>query len=178
MPDETQDNSTDNQTTNGTDEQDQITWEGWLEGQEPTIQGLYEGHVQGLKAALASERDQGKNLAKELREATLKLEEGSEARKELEKLQITVDTATQRADFFEEAARPEIGCANPKLAFVAAKEIDAFDKRGNVNWERLRESFPELFKPKGAPGHAGAGTTTAPQPIDMNAIIRGATGRQ
>ncbi len=155
-------------------------WEQFLEGQPEGVRTLYEAHTQGLRSALQSEREQRSDLARQLREATGQLEEGSEAREALERLNGQLESAQRRADFYEEAARPEIGCTNPRLAFLGAQEVEAFDRRGNVNWERLKEQFPELFgQSRTPPANAGSGTgSDAPRDFDINAAIRAATGRR
>src|SRR4030042_102413 len=59
--------------------QEQVTWEQWLEGQPQEIRELYEGHTQGLRSALTSERQAHQNLAKQLRGAAGELPRGGEA---------------------------------------------------------------------------------------------------
>jgi len=154
------------------------TWETFLQQQPENVKTLFDVHVTGLKSALQSERDQHKDLAKQLREATEKLEKGSDARKELEALGGRLEIAEQRAAFYEDAAKPEIGCVNAKLAWLAAQEIEAFDRRGNVNWESLKKAFPELFRTGGS-GNAGSGTggTGTPGGSGMNEMIRRAAGK-
>lgn len=144
-------------------------------------QELYNQHVHGLRNALESERSQRSDLARQLREATSQLEEGSEARQSLEELSGQLEVAEQRTAFYEDALRPEVGCRNPRLAFVAAQEIGAFDRRGNPNWDQIKKAFPELFaqpRQSAPPAGAGAGTNTQPtSPFDMNQAIREAAGR-
>ena len=156
------------------------TWETVLAALPEEQQGLYNQHVQGLRTALQSERDQHQDLARQLREATQRLEEGSETRQQLEQLTGQIEVANQRADFFEQATQPEIGCSSPRLAWLAAQEVEAFDRRGNVNWAVLKEQFPELFgqaTKKQPPGNAGSGTSTPPAAQGMNAFIRRQAGR-
>lgn len=159
------------------------TWEAWLAGQDEAVRGvvtpLFEAHTQGLRSALESERQQRRDLAKQLRDATAKMEDGSEARTRLEQATTQLEEAQKRADFFDDAVRPEIGCANPRLAYLAAQEVDAYDKRGNVDWKLLQERFPELFRqPRtpAPPANGGAGGNV-PQPFDMNVALRKAAGR-
>lgn len=158
------------------------TWEAWLaaqpEAQRALITPLYEAHEQGLRRALDSERDQRKTLEQQLRGLTGKLEEGSEARQQLETITSQLETESRRADFYEDAA--QAGVTNFKLAWLAVQDNpDAFtDHRGRVNFERLKERHPELFRsPQSAPppGHAGAGRGGQPESAQpsMNDIIRG-----
>jgi hypothetical protein len=153
------------------------TWEEMLATLPEEAKTLYEAHVTGLKNALTGERDQRRKLAQQVQDATAKLEQGSEAREALEKMTGEMEAAERRAQFYEDAAGQ--GVNNLKLAWIAANEVEAFDRRGNVNWETLKKQFPELFKQTApATAHAGAGIASpANQPFDMDAAIRSAAGR-
>lgn len=160
------------------------TWEAWLAAQpedaRKVVAGLYDTHTQGLRSALESERAARRDLAKKLQEATPQLEAGSKARTELEQVSAQLTEAQRRADFFDDAAKPEVGCSNPRLAYLAAKESGAWDHRGNVNWTQLKESYPELFQPKRAatPPSANAGSgNKPPATFDMNQALRAVAGR-
>ena len=174
MPQDTQDNSQPN--TQGSDETPP-TWESILEGLPEEAKGLYEQHTHGLKSALDAERQQRKDLAKQLQDAAGQLEAGSKARTDLEALQARLEETEKRADFATEASG--LGIANVKLAYLAAIEFDTFDRRGNVQWDQLKEAAPELFtQPAPARGNAGSGTSAPPQPgQDMNTFIRRMAGR-
>ena len=173
---ETGDSTSGGATNTKEDPQD---WDAWLEGQPDAVKKLYGEHTAGLQSALKSERQQRGELSGQLQEASKKLEEGSEAKKLLDEQVSKLEEAEQRAAFYEDAVTPEIGCSNPKLAYLAAKDVGAFDQRGNVNWNALKKQFPELFKKKTAKGNAGDGAGgEAPEGgKDMNAFIRQATGR-
>ena len=178
MTDEnTNDNETNNETNNDQGNETR-TWEAVLEGLPEDVRALYDEHIQGLRSALDAERGQRRDLARQLREATQGLEEGSQARDALESVTARLEAAEQRAAFFEEAARPEIGCTNPRLAYLAAQEIEAFDRRGNPNWDVLKKQFPELFRKTKTPSaNAGSGADQTPKGGDMNAFIRRSAGR-
>lgn len=157
------------------------TWDAFLAAQPETIRGLYEQHTTGLTSALKSERQQRQQFEKELRDAAAKLQEGSEARTRLEKMSADLEGANRRAEFYEEAVRPEIGCSNPKLAFLAASDAGLFDSRGNPNWEQVKKQFPELFKGTGGtpPGGAGSGAGGGTPPggkSNMDDFIRREAG--
>ena len=86
---------------------------------------------------------------------------------------------TTKADFYEEAHKA--GVSNLKLAYHIATTEELFDKRGAVNFEKMKEAYPELFGKKQVPrGDAGEGTGTAPggKEVSMNAFIRKAAGKQ
>lgn len=154
------------------------TFEGWLEGQEDEIKTLVTGHIGGLKSALASEREQRKEFEKKLREAASELEQGSEARKKLEGIAGELEISERRATFYEEAHAA--GVTNLRLAWLAVQnDENLLDRRGQVDLERMKKGYPELFgRPKASSGNAGAGTTSPPKPgSGMNEFIRTAAGR-
>ena len=153
-------------------------WDEVLAGLPEPHRALYEQQTAGLTSALNSEREQRKELAKQLRDATQGLEKNSEARQELERISATLDVAQQRADFYEEASRPEIGCANLKLAYMAAQSDDLISDKGRVDWGALKEHYPELFKvARMPPGNAGNGTQSPPpRSKSMDDLIRRAAG--
>ena len=160
------------------DQGEVLEWDTWHEALPEDAQELVAGHVSGLKTALKSERDARNTAEKDLRDVAGELEKGSEAQKKVLKLADDVAAGNVKTDFYEEAH--EAGVSNLKLAFVVAKEDGLFDKRGNANFTKLKESYPELFtRKKVADGNAGEGTGSGPPKgkIDMNALIRAKAGR-
>jgi len=152
------------------------TYDTWYSELEPERQAMIDEHTQGLRGALDSEREQRKDLAGKLRDATAKLDEGSEARVQLEQIGADLDAANRRNDFYE--AMADEGCNNLKLAWLGALEIDAFDRKGNVDIGALTEAYPQLFEKPPAPrGNAGSGTQSTPDAFNMDAMIRRAAGR-
>lgn len=182
MPDQTtqdntqQDTSGTTQAANG--ETPAPTWETILQGLPEDQRTAYEAHTKGLKTALDSERQAHKDLEKQVREAADKAK--GEAKAELDRLAQQLESANRQADFYKEAGSPEIGCASPELAYLAAEKDGLFDRRGAVNWVTLKERYPVLFtQQQPARGNAGSGTQTPPTPAqDMNTWIRRAAGRQ
>lgn len=155
------------------------TFESWIEGQDEQVRGLIDGHVDGLRSALKSEREQRRDFEKQLRETAQQLEQGSEARQRLEGIAGELDAAEQRAEFYE--AAHGAGVANLRLAWLAVQQDDSLrDRRGQVNMARLKERYPELFPgPKVAAGNAGEGTQQPPKAAaGMNEYIRRASGRR
>jgi hypothetical protein len=154
-----------------------LTYDSWLAQQPDDIKGLVESNITGLRSALHSERQQRQQLAEQLREAA----KGAtgEAKVALDKMGADLEAAQRRADFFEEAARPEVGCTNPRLAFLAAEQAGLIDKRGRVDWDTMRQQYPELFRQAGATrgsadgGAGGARGATG----SMNDYIRRFAGR-
>lgn len=157
---------------------DALEWDTWHEALPEDVQKLVAGHVSGLKTALASERDARSSAEKDLRDVAGKLDKGSEAQKEVLRLADDVAAGNVKTDFYEDAH--DAGVTNLKLAFVVAKEDGLFDKRGNANFTKLKEAYPELFGKKIVPdGSAGDGTGSDPPKgkVDMNALIRAKAGR-
>ena len=171
-PEDTNTNDQEDPQTSG----EMPTWDQVLAGLPNDQRALYDQHIHGLQSALSSERTQHKDLAKQLRDATSQLEAGSQARELADKLAKQLEEAEQRASFAE-AAIPQ-GIKNPRLAYLAAQEIGAFDGRGNVNWDSLKGQFPELFtQQRSAQSNAGSGTQQPPgQGFDMDRLIRKEAG--
>jgi phage antirepressor YoqD-like protein len=154
-----------------------LTFDGWLGEQPDEIKTLLEGHTKGLKSALESERETRKTLEKQVRDLAAKAEKDSDAQKELAGIADQLGEADRKTDFYE--AAHAAGVTNLKLAYVVATTDGMFDRRGQVNFETLKQSYPELFGVKQTvKGNAGTGTNTEPPTSgDMNAFIRRAAGR-
>jgi hypothetical protein len=154
-----------------------LVYDTWLGEQSEEIKGLLDGHIKGLKSALESERGTRKDLEKQVRDLAAKAEQDSDAQKSLTEIADKLSGAEQQADFYE--AAHAAGITNLKLAYTVAVQDEMFDRRGQVNFETMKQSYPELFGQGGTPpGNAGAGTDTPPPPAkDMNTFIRRAAGR-
>ena len=161
----------------GQQNQGELTFDSWLEKQDETVKGLLEGHTKGLRSALESERGTRKDLEKQVRDLASKAEKGSEAEKQLTGLADQIAKADQKVEFFDAAHK--VGVTNLKLAYTVAVTDDLFDKKGNVDFGKLKTSYPELFGAKKTPnGNAGEGTEgNTNVASDMNARIRRAAGR-
>lgn len=163
--------------TPGDQQQPAPTFDAWYAGLDETTKGLFDGHVNGLKTSLATERQERSNLAKQVKELAAKAEKGSELEKQLTDMQNALQAAERRAAFNEDAMRPEVGCSNPKAAYALALADNLFDSRGRPDWNALKQTAPELFRKPG-PGNSdgGAGNGNTPH-LTMNDIIRRAAGR-
>jgi len=156
-----------------------LDWDAWHKTLPKEVQALIVERESGLRTALKTERDARGEAEKDLRDVAKKLEEGSEAQKEVLKLADAVAVGNTKADFYEDAH--EAGISNLKLAYHVAITEDLFDKRGNVDFEKMKKDFPELFvkSPRKPPGGAGAGAgDDLGQPASMNEYIRRSAGRQ
>lgn len=153
------------------------TFDEYLATQPENVRALADTYANGLKTALASEREERKTLAKQLRDATAKAEQGSATAKMLEEISGKLEATERRAAFFESASAASVGCINPKAAYLVASAEGLFRKDGTPDWLALQATIPELFR---RPGQANAGAGTgAPPPAQasMNDFIRRAAGR-
>ena len=152
------------------------TFDEWIKGQGDDVQDLFDGYVSGLRSALDSERNERKSLAKQIKDLGKQAEEGSELRQQLTNLTTALESVQRRTAFYESAPGD---VANLKLAYLAASDAGMVDDDG-VDWQAMRQRFPELFKrtvvPAGNAG-SGAGQNGAQPPHTMNDFIRGAAGR-
>lgn len=155
------------------------SWDDFLAAQDETIKGLHEKHVSGLKSALDAERKQREKVQRDLNEAIRKLEKGSETRAELERMQSDNEEHIRKLSAYE--ALYAAGVKNVKLAYLAAKDGDYFDSKGNLRVENLKADNPELFaEKKPAPrGNPGIGTADGVKvlPMSMSDWIRKEAGR-
>lgn len=150
----------------------------WLGEQPEHVKSAIEASSAGLHSALKAEREQRKELARQLRDATGKAEEGSALRAQLEDISSKHEAAERKAAFYEAAGRPEIGCANPKAAYLVAQADDLFTRSGEPDWGAIKAAAPELFARKTPPGNAGNGAGTQPvRTGGMNEFIRVSAGR-
>ena len=152
------------------------TFESWLGNQNETVRTLIDTHVSGLKSALDSEREQRKDLAKELKKAAKGASD--EVQQQLTDLSSRLEMYELQVQFYEAAAAA--GISNPRLAYLAAREGGFIDERGTIRMDGLRAEYPELFKKMTPPANAGAGTDKGAPGTekDMNAFIRRAAGRR
>ena len=168
------DEPTTNTTTDGSETPAPATFDEYLATQPETVRALADTYANGLKTALASEREERKTLAKQLRDATAKAEQGSATAKALEEISGQLANTERRAAFFESALTAN--CVNPKAAYLVASAEGMFRKDGSPDWPALQAAIPELFR---KPGQANAGAGTGQPPparVGMNEFIRKAAG--
>jgi hypothetical protein len=150
-------------------------YETWFNQQPDDVKGLIEGHTTGLKSALDKERSERKEFEKQLRIAASEQEKGSEARKLLEGQADRMALLERQAAFFD--AAHTAGATNLKLAWLAAVDAGLVDDKGQVDMDKVKAAFPQLFGAKTVAGNAGAGTGDDPPKGGMNAYIRKSAGR-
>ncbi len=160
-----------------------LTLDSWIEAledadQKESVKTLLGKHVGKLKSALDSERVTRKEMEGQVRDLAKAADDGSDSQVQLTQFADDLEKAGQKSDFYEAAHLA--GASNLKLAYMAAVQDELFDRRGNVDFAKMKENYPELFAGElGASGNAGSGTeTTIPEGKAMNNWIRTETGRQ
>lgn len=161
--------------TDAAQQEEEFVLEKWLETQPEHVRAALEDNVGGLKTALKSERDGRKKLEDQVKKLSATAAEGSELKTQLDKLSNELAEERVKNQFILDAVGAKV--TNVKLAWLAAKDANLIDSRGNVDFKALRESNPELFAPVKTPippanqgngrGDEGAKKST------MNDFIRG-----
>lgn len=150
------------------------TFESFMEQQSDQVRALYTAHTAGLKSALDSERAARNAAEKQLRELAKKAQEGSELQAALTRQADDLAALQQRSEFYDLAHKA--GVRNLGLAYIAAGQAGLLDSKGNCDFVKLRNQFPELFITP-PPGNAGNGTNNPGTAMTMNQAIRRAAGR-
>ena len=161
------------------DNQAPATWDAFLETLPPEVKALHDQHETGLRSTVQATRQERDALKARL-DALIGALDGKEpatVRQELEQMRSGLDTANARADFFEAASRPEVGCRNPKLAWMVAQAESLFDRRGEPDWAAIKQAAPELFGAVIPQSNAGSGANKPPPGNEtMDDIIRQRAG--
>jgi hypothetical protein len=139
-----------------------LTWDTWQTAWTEEQKGLYKAQTENLKKALDTERENQKALAKLVKELQGKAEAGSEMQTKLSQMQEQLQSASRRADFALDA--PAKGVTNVKAALTLAIADGLIDKDGKVDWDGLKEAYPEMFAKQQTP------------PPDTNSQERGKGG--
>jgi hypothetical protein len=157
-----------------------VTFEAVYKALPDTQRGAIDGHITGLKSALADERNGRKALEKQLRDLSRQAEDGSALKAQLDKLAEEQASTTAKATFFEAAHEAQV--KNLRLAWLAATDYGLVDtKTGAADFAKLKAMAPELFTQKPQPqGNAGNGAkqTGVADGKSMNDFIRAASGRR
>ncbi len=152
------------------------SFEAWLGEQPDDVKAAYEQHVTGLKNTVTATRNERDDLKKQLQDLAKRAEKGSEAEKQLQNALSKIEIVERKANFMEDALRPEIGCKNPRTAYALATAEDLFTRQGTPDWAAIKEAAPELFQTKTPKGGAGSGTDGDNNKVDMNTLIRQKAG--
>ena len=141
----------------GKPEADNVTFEAWLEGQSDEVKNRFEEGTKGLKTALTSERDNTKNLSKQLKDLQAKADKDSDLAKQLSEMQKKLTESERHTAFVDGASAA--GCNNVKAAYKLAKaDPDLWKRDGSPDWDAIKAEAPEFFGKKNPEGKAGSGT--------------------
>lgn len=130
--------------------------------QRKALDAHFETSTKGLKAALDKERDAARTLEKQLKLIQDKAGKDTELAAELEKVRAELTATTREKQFIVEA--PAKGVSNITAAYKLAVADELIDAKGNIDWDTLQKSYPELF--------------AKPQPPTPPNINGGDTGKQ
>ena len=134
--------------------------------------------IGGGRIILVDERSRRKQLSASVKSLEAKTTGNHDVQAELSAMRGQLVDAQQRTQFYESAPSD---VANPRLAFIAAREIGAISEKGErVDWDLIRREMPELFRKVSIPtANAGAGAKQdGAAGTSMNDFIRTALSRQ
>lgn len=155
-----------------------VDFDNWYKTLPTEQQGAIDDHIDNLKSALKSERDEKRTLERRLRDLSKQAEDGSELRTQLDKLTGDVQMATAQAEFFEVGHAAKI--SNLRLAWLAAQDAGLLNARtGDCDFVKLKELVPELFSVKPTIPTANAGNGASQQGMakrGMNEWLRTQAG--
>lgn len=152
------------------------TYEEWFGEQTDEVKAMIEEHNKGLLNSVKATREERDSLKNELKKLAKEVDETSEAGKQLAELRVKLESAEKKSTFLEEAVKR--GVIRPTAAYAIANSESLYTEKGDPDWDKLRESVPELFKVTQAKTNAGSGTQTALPGKDLNQRIREAATKQ
>ena len=141
----------------------------WLETQSEDVKELVNQRFEALTHTVKATREERDTLAQELKGLAKKIDENSDAGKQLGDLNARLAAAEKKATFLELATKQ--GVKRPTAAFAIANSENLYTEDGQPDWEKIKESVPELFTAQPTNSNAGSGTDKKPQG-DFNASIR------
>ena len=154
-----------------------LTFDGWYKTLDAPVQGVVDDHIDGLRTALNTERNERKGMEKRLRDIQKQAESGQDIQAQLQQVTEEMGTATAKVAFFEAAHAANV--RNLRLAWLAAQDAQLVDKKtGAIDFNELRKVAPELFAAKTIPtGNHGSGSQQdGVSKPGMNDFLRAATG--
>lgn len=147
-------------------------FEEWLNGQSEEVKNLVTQRFEALENTVKAVRGERDNLNHELKELSKKIEADSEAGKQLGELTTRLEAAERKANFIDSASKQ--GVIRPSAAYAIATSENLFTEKGDPDWNKIKESVPELFRVTNTNTNAGSGTQSALPKVDPNQIIRDA----
>jgi uncharacterized coiled-coil DUF342 family protein len=152
-------------------------FETWLESQSDEVKTLIQERFESLENTVHATREERDNLNKELKDLSKSIDENSEAGKQLTEAISRADAAEKKSNFIVEAVKQ--GAKRPTAAYAIAETEKLFDDKGNPDWNKIKESVPELFTVANTSNNAGSGTnqSSLPNKNDFNSRVRQAANQ-
>lgn len=144
-------------------------YEQWIGEQSEEIKAGIEAHYNGLLNTVKATRQERDELSAELKKLAKNVDANSDAGKQVSELQARLAATEKKANFMEQATLK--GVKRPGVVFALANSENLYNDKGEPDWEKIKESVPELFGTQVASNDAGSGTNQKPQG-DANKSIR------
>ena len=146
-----------------------FNYESWIGEQSEEVKAGIEEHYNGLLNTVKATRDERDALSKELKSLAKNIDENSEAGKQLGELRTKLAEAEKKSIFMEQSVTR--GVKRPSAAYAIANADNLYLKDGQPDWDKIKESVPELFTPQSINSDAGSGTSKKPEG-NFNTSIR------
>jgi uncharacterized coiled-coil DUF342 family protein len=152
-------------------------FDSWLETQTEEVKTLLAERFSSLENTVKATREERDTFKNELKDLSKHVDENSEAGKQLTEAISRADAAEKKSNFIVEAVKQ--GAKRPTAAYAIAETEKLFDDKGNPDWNKIRESVPELFTVVNTSNNAGSGTNTSslPNKNDFNSRVRDAANK-
>jgi hypothetical protein len=155
--------------------------EEWYDSLDEPTRGVVDAYNVKLQNALKEERQQRKELQKQLKELAARPVDDTQWKSKIEEISGQLTEANLKASFYESAAeQANLPAKRYAVAYKIAKIDGLISDDGEVDWKALQEQHDYLFSAptqetqQRKPGNAGSGIGGKPQPKrGMNDLIRG-----
>jgi len=151
-------------------------FEEWLETQDESTKTLIQERFEVLESTVKATRQERDTFKGELKDLAKKIDENSDAGKAVSELQTRLAQAEKKSNFIEQAVKQ--GVKRPSAAYAIANTENLFKEDGSPDFEKIKESVPELFTIINTNNNAGSGSKTALPGKSVNDRIREATNKQ
>jgi ribosomal protein S20 len=153
------------------------TFDKWLETQAEEVKTLIADRFSSLENTVKATREERDTFKNELKEISKKVTGDSEAGIQISELSKRLEASERKSNFIDQAVKN--GVIRPNAAYAIATTENLYDDKGNPDWNKIRESIPELFKVTNTSNNAGSGTNQKALPGNsVNDRIREAANKQ
>jgi hypothetical protein len=138
-------------------------FETWLDTQDEATKNLVQERFSVLERTISNTRDERDTLSRELKGLARKVDSDSDAGIAIGELRNRLAASEKKSSFIELAVQK--GIKRPSAAYAIATSENAFLEDGTPDFEKIRETIPELFSTVNTNTSAGSGTGTAGKPL-------------